>query len=107
MPDGPVSADHAAEISAPVGEAVLRRLREAADAHQFVVEGQERTLHRALLGPGHVFPAALGQEAVIAAAYELGTVLEDNPISGLDRGPVCQHRGQRVSMVEATLHRAV
>src|SRR5579864_469825 len=88
VPDSPVSADHATEIAAPVGEGVLRRLGEATDAHQLVVDCQERTLHRALLGPSHMLPTALGQETVITAADELGAVLEDNPISGLDRGPV-------------------
>src|SRR5579859_765679 len=107
VPDSPVSVDHATEVSTPVGEGVLRRLGEATDAHQLVVDGQERTLHRALLGPSHMLPAALGQKAVVAAADQLGAVLQDNPVSGLDRGPVCKHRCQRVPVVVATLHRAV
>src|SRR6185436_20700384 len=46
--------------------------------------------------PGDVPPSALGQEAVIAAADELSTVLEQDPVGGLDRGPVRQHGGTDV-----------
>src|SRR5512144_2469976 len=65
--DVPVSADHPAQVAAPVVEAVLRPLSEGAHSHQLVVDRQERALRWSLPGPGHVLPAALGQEAMVAA----------------------------------------
>src|SRR6516164_574051 len=88
-----VPPDHAAEVTAAILHRVLGRLREAAEAHELVVDGQERALLRPLLGAGYVLPAALGQEPVVAAGDKLCAVLERDPVGGLDRGPVREHLG--------------
>ena len=44
---------------------------------------------------------------MIAAPDQLGAVLQDDPVAGLDRGPVGQHRGDRIPTVDAIPDRAV
>src|SRR5207249_8107061 len=93
----PVAADQAAQVPAPVGGGLLRRLGEAAGAHEGVAGRQVRTSPQpAEPAPGDVPPPVLGQEAVIAAADELGAVLEEDTVGGLDRGPVRQYGGADV-----------
>ena len=56
---------------------------------QRVVQREVRPVAPApLLGAGHVLPAALRQEPVVAAGDELGAVLERDAVRRLDRRPV-------------------
>jgi hypothetical protein len=104
----PVSADQPAQVPAPVGGGLLGRLGEAAGAHQAVAGRQVRTPPQpAEPARGDVLPPALGQEAVIAAADELSAVLEQDPVGGLDRGPVRQHGGADILAAAATPDRSV
>ena len=106
--DAAVRADQAAQVAAPVGDGLLRRLGEVAGAHQRVTGRQVRAPPQlAEPGPGHVTPPALGEEPVVAAAYELGTVRQHQAVRGLDRGPVRQHGGANVFAVAAPPDRPV
>ena len=105
--NGAVAADHPAQVTAPVSGRVLRRLREPADSHQLVVDGEEWSLQRTRLGPRHMLPATLGQETVITAANKLGAALQDDPIGRLYRGPLRQDGGERVPAIVAFADRAV
>src|SRR5271169_324098 len=102
-----VAADHPAEVSAPVISRLLGRLREGPDPEKFAISGQVRPATGALLGPGHVLPATAGEEAVIFTGDQTGAVLQRDPVGGLDRLPVGQHRGGDVPPVRATAHRTV
>src|SRR5262249_16360382 len=102
-----IPPDHAAEISAPVVRRLFGGFPDAAEAHHLVVYREEWALFRPLLGPGDVLPFALGQESVIAAGYELRAVLQRDTVGGLDRRPVRQHLGDRITAVEPVANRPV
>ena len=107
MPDGPGAADHPAQVATPVSGGVLGRLGEAADSRQCVTRGQERPPRLAAAAAGHMLPAVLGQEPMITAGHELGAVIQHDPVGRLNRGPVRQHRGDRVPAADAAPGRAV
>ena len=102
-----IAANHAAEVAAPVFDRVLGRLREPARPHQLVVDGQERPPQRTVLRAGHVLPAPLGEEAVVAAGNQLGPVRQRDPVGGFDRGPVREDRRDRVPPVVTAADGAV
>src|SRR5580692_1140623 len=86
-----IPSDHPGQVAAPVSRGFPWPLGEPTEAHELVVGGEERALVRSLLGPGDVLPAALGQEAMVAAGDQLGAVFKRDPVARLDRGPVGQH----------------
>src|SRR6202012_151734 len=90
VPAGPVAANHAAQVATPVVGRLLRGLSAATKPHQLVVDAEKRSLRAPVLGTCHMLPAALGQEPVVPAGYDLGAVLQGYAICGLDGGPVGQ-----------------
>ena len=80
---------------------------EATDAHELVVEREVWPLQRALLGAGHVLPAAAGQEPVVAARDELGPSSSVDPVRRLDGRPVVEHPVSDVAAVAPSRDRAV
>jgi len=66
-----------------------------------------RPLQGTTLSSGHVLPATIAQEAVIAAGDELGAILQRHPVRGLNRLPVGQHRRVHVPAVVAAADRPV
>src|SRR5690348_17328043 len=103
----PISADHPAQISAPVVRAVFRRLSEPTDAQQFASHYQVRPAAPAPLAAGDVLPPATGEEAVVAARDHFGAVLQRDAVGGFDRLPVRRHDGRSVSAVRADALRAI
>src|SRR5437868_3631705 len=87
MAETSVSADHAAEIAAPIFPVVDRRRSEAAGPHQRVVECDVRSSAAALLATGYVLPAAITQKPVVAARHELRPVFQGDSKCRLGRRP--------------------
>jgi hypothetical protein len=79
-----IAPDHSTYVPAPVFGRVLGRFSELACPEKFTVEGQMRSSPVTPLGSGDMFPSATAcQEAVIAASYELGTVLQPDAVGVL------------------------
>jgi len=79
------AADHPAEVSALVVVGVLRARREPAGAKQRVGGREMGPARAGRIGVGDVLPAALGEEAVVAAGDQLRAVLQQDTMGGLDR----------------------
>src|SRR5262249_46666971 len=62
-----VAANDSAQVAGAIFLVFEHRCRKSTRAHQLVVDGQVRTTPAAMFGTGDEFPAALGEEAVIAA----------------------------------------
>src|ERR1700694_2927883 len=102
-----IAANNAAEITPAVIVVATHRLRKRAGAHELVGGGQVRAACSAAFGPGYEFPAALGEETVIAARHECRPVFQCYPEGGLDRAPMREHARLRVTPVPANAPRAV
>src|SRR6266516_7150231 len=97
--DGPVAADHPAEVAPSIARAFPGCRGELPRPHQFVVDRQMRALTRAAPGARDELPPALRQEPMIAARDELGSVLQCDPEGRLDRRPVRQYGGRHVPAI--------
>lgn len=98
-----VASDHAGEVATPVIISVLRADRESAHPQEPVVHRQVGSAVAPVLGPGHVLPASVGEEAVIAAGDQRSAVLEGHPVGLLPGPPMSQDGGQDVPSVAADL----
>ena len=100
---GGVTADQAAQEAGLIVGGLLRRLGEVADPVHPVAD---RHGGQAGLGRADVPPAAVGEEAVVAAGDQPGPVGQQHPERRLRRGPVIADRGGRVPPVGSGAHRA-
>ncbi len=103
-----VTPDHSAQVAAPIVVRVADawKCRHRAESHQGVVGGQIRTLTAARIAR-HEFPSAFGEETVISARNQLGSIGEPDPPGGLACPPVGKNSCPHVATVMASLDRAV
>ncbi len=87
----PVRADDPAQVAAAVIRVHERSRRECPGAHERIGARQARSARLPRRCARYVPPAALGQEAVIAAGHDLRPVLQRDAIRGLHRRPVREH----------------
>src|SRR5215208_3366257 len=97
-----VAPDHATQVAALIRVRPARRVREVACSHQRVAEREMRTVRAEVTPIRHVLPAALGQEAVIAAREQPGPVFKFDLPNGLDGRPVVEHTRAHIAPVAAT-----
>jgi len=75
-----VSANHPAEVAAPIVRVMPRTECKCTRAHQLVVDREVRSPGPPLLRPRDVFPSPVREESVIPARDEFGPVLQGDPI---------------------------
>ena len=101
-----VAADHAGKVATPVIGSALRPWCEPTGPHQLVVDREVWTPSPTLLPTRDVLPASIGQEAMIPAGHEHGSVFEEDPVPGLDRRPVGEDLGRDIAAVPAPYDRS-
>ena len=89
--DPPLRAAADGRADSPIDGATLTA-REVIDADQRVVPGEMRAWARAQSGAGHVLPAPVGEEPVVAAGDQRGVVGQRHPVGGFGRRPVVERR---------------
>src|SRR4029077_1013659 len=102
-----IAANQAAEIAATIVLVLKRPLGEGPRSHEFVEPCEMRPACSAAFGAGYEFPAALGEETVIATRYECRTVLQCCPEGRLDGAPAREHSGFHVAPIPADAPGAV
>jgi hypothetical protein len=66
-----------------------------------------RSAVTAVLGANDVLPSALGQEPVIPARDQLGSIFQDDAVRGLHRRPVVDHVRSHVPAIGSFAERSV
>ena len=82
-----ITTDHSAEVSGLVLGVLVRRFGEPTYASERAAGREVRSACVALVGSGHVLPAARGEEAMVGARDELRAIREGDAMSRPDGPP--------------------
>ena len=100
-----VRADQAVQVALPVGRGVDAGSGQRTRTEQDVAPAQPSAAPGPAPPGRHVPPSPPGQEAVLATGHQRGAVRERDPVGGLRRRPVCEHRGRHVAAHSDGVHR--
>jgi len=106
-PPGRLNESEAGQVTGSIILVICWGHRESPGAHELVVECHVWPSSPALLGPDHMLPSPISQEAVIFARDELRSVLERDSIRRPRRSPVIEHFGDCVPAGGTSTNRPV